>query len=91
MNMHRDMFNDFKSISMWMKMTFMKMSMWMRVKRLHNGGNCVMGITVLIVTAVSTSYKREAWKVKSTRLVFLGSAFDCIGAIDRSLKVCCAI
>ena len=50
-----------------------------------------MGITVLIVTAVSTSYKREAWKVKSTRLVFLGSAFDCIGAIDRSLKVCCAI
>ena len=60
MNMHRDMFNDFKSISMWMKMTFMKMSMWMRVKRLHDGGNCVMGITVLIVTAVSTSYKREA-------------------------------
>jgi len=91
MNMHRDMFNDFKSISMWMKMKFTKMSMWMIVKRLHDGGNCVMGITVLIVTAVSTSYKREAWKVKSTRLVFLGSAFDCIGAIDRSLKVCCAI
>jgi len=33
--------------------------MWLRVKRLDEG-NCVMGITVLIVTAVSTSYKREA-------------------------------
>jgi len=42
MNMHKDMFNNFKSISVWMKMKFMKMSkkmsMWMRVNRLHEGG-----------------------------------------------------
>ena len=66
-------------------------SIYTRVRLFARKGDFVMGITVLIVTAVSTSYKREAWKEKSTRLVFLGSAFDCIGAIDRSLKVCCAI
>jgi len=41
MNMHKDMFNNFKSISVWMKMKFMKMSkkmsMWMRVNRLCYG------------------------------------------------------
>jgi len=82
MNMHKDMFNNFKSTSMWMKMKFTKlskkMSMWLRVNRLDEG-NCVMGITVLIVTAVSTSYKREASPVdweeeqKPIQYLWLGS------------------
>ena len=45
-------------------------SIYTRVRLFARKGDFVMGITVLIVTAVSTSYKREAWKVRSTRLVF---------------------